>query len=81
MTEVGRALKSQKLRPRFIDPYQILQRVNEVVGRVSLPPSLSTLHSVFHVSQLSKYVHGSSHVIQLDDVQVRDNLTYEASPL
>lgn len=38
-------------------------------------------HDVFNVSQLRKYIVDLSHVIQLDDVQVRANLTVEASPL
>lgn len=50
VTGVGQALKSQKLTPYFIGPYQILKRVGEVVYRVALPPSLSNLYSVFHVS-------------------------------
>ena len=49
--------------------------------RVALPPSLSNLHDVFHVSQLRKYILDLCHVIGLDDVQVRENLTIEASPL
>lgn len=49
--------------------------------RVALPPSLSNLHDIFHVSQLRKYILDLSHVIQFDDVQVRENLTIEASPL
>ena len=36
---------------------------------------------MFHVSQLRKYVSDPSHVIESDDVQVRDNLTVEAMPL
>ena len=81
VTGVGRALKSRKLTPHFIGLYQILQRVGKMEYRVSLPMSLLNIHNVFHVSQLYKYVPDLSHVIQLDDVQVRDNLTYEASPL
>ena len=46
-----------------------------------MPPSLSNLHSVFHISQLIKYVHDPSHVIELDNVQVKENLTYETQPL
>jgi len=49
--------------------------------RVGLPPHLSNLHDVFHVSQLRKYVADPSHVIPRDDVQVRDNLTVETLPL
>ena len=81
MTGVGRALKSKKLTPRFIGPYQILERVGTVAYRVGLPPHLSNLHDVFHVSQLRKYVADPSHVIPRDDVQVRDNLTVETLPL
>ena len=80
-TGVGRALKSKKLTPRFIGPYQITKRVGEVAYQVALPPSLSNLHSVFHVSQLRKYVPDPSHVIHMDEVQVRENLTIEALPL
>ena len=49
-----------------------------VAYRVALPPELSNLHDVFHVSQLRKYVSDPSHVIQRDEVQIRDNLTVEA---
>lgn len=75
----GRALNSRKLVSCFIGPYQIMKRVGEVAYRVALPPSLSNFHSVFHVSQVRKYISDSSHVVQMDDVQVRDKLTVEAS--
>lgn len=80
-TGVGRALKSRKLTPKFIGPFEILKRVGPVIYQVDLPPSLSNLHSVFYVSQLRKYVYDSSHVIKLDNVQVRENLTYKTLPL
>ena len=80
-TSVGRALKSKKLTPRFIGPYQITSKVGKVAYRVALPPNLSNLHDVFHVSQLRKYVPDPSHVIEMDDIQVRDNLTVETMPL
>lgn len=81
MTGVGRTLKSKKLTPCFIGLYQITQRIEAVSYRTALPPSLSNLHDVFHVSQLRKYVHDHSHVIQMDDVQVCGNLTIEATPI
>ena len=48
---------------------------------MALPPSLSNFHDVFHVSQLRKYTHDPSHVIQMDDVQVQNNMTVEASSI
>nr|KYP51486.1 Retrotransposable element Tf2 [Cajanus cajan] len=74
---VGRALRARKLTPRFVGPYQIIQRVGPVAYWLALPPSLSNLHDVFHVSQQRKYVHDPSHVVELDDVQVKENLTFE----
>ncbi|XP_050886597.1 uncharacterized protein LOC127091902 [Lathyrus oleraceus] len=65
----------------FIGPYQILKKVGEVAYKFSLPTSLLNLHNVFHVSQLQNYVPDPSHVILMEDVQVRDNLTVDASPL
>lgn len=67
---VGWALKSLKHTPLFVGLNQILRRVGEV-----------TYHSVFHFSQLHKYIPDSSHVIQSNDVEIRDNLTYETSLL
>src|SRR3954462_15094672 len=81
MTGIGRALKSKKLTPRFIGPFQISERVGEVAYRVALPPMLENLHDVFHVSQLRKYISDPSHVIQVDDVQVKDNLMVETLPV
>ena len=78
---VGRALKSKKLTPHFDGPYEIIERIGAVAYRIALPSSLSNLHSVFHVSQLRKYVYNLSHVIQVDDLEVRDNLTFETVPL
>ncbi|XP_058760633.1 uncharacterized protein LOC131633977 [Vicia villosa] len=81
MTGVGRALKSTKLTLHFIGPFQITERVGEVSYRSALPPTLANLHDVFHVSQLRKYIVDPSHLIQVDDIQVKDNLTVEALPM
>jgi hypothetical protein len=80
-TGVGRALKSKKLTSKFIGPYQISERIGKVAYRIALPVTLSNLHDVFHVSQLRKYVSDPSHVIESDDIQVKDNLTIETIPL
>lgn len=78
---VRRALNSKKLIPRFIGPYQISQRIEVVAYRVALSLPLLNLHGVFHVSQLQKYIPDMSHIIQMDDLQVRKNLTIKAIPI
>ena len=80
-TGVGRALKARKLTPKFIGPYQILKRIGPVAYQIALPPSLSNLHNVFHVSQLRKYIPDPTHVIESDEVQIRDDLSYKAQPV
>ena len=47
---------------------------------MALPPQLANLHPVFHVSQLRKYVFDSSHVLEAEDVQVRENLRVVVQP-
>ena len=81
VTGVGRALKSKKLSPNFIGPYQILRRIGPLAYQIALPPALSNLHDVFHVSQLKKYTPDPQHVIEPDSIQVREDLTYEALPV
>ena len=44
--------KHRKLSPRFIGPFEMLERVGTVAYRLALPPSMSGVHEVFHVSML-----------------------------
>ena len=44
--------KRGKLSPRFIRPFEILERVGTIAYRLVLPPSMSGVHEVFHVSML-----------------------------
>ena len=58
--------KRGKLNPRFIGPFEILKRVGNVAYQLALPPTLDSIHPVFHVSMLRKYVHDLSHVISFE---------------
>ena len=55
--------KREKLSPRFIGPFEILERVSTVAYRLALPPSMSGAHEVFHVSMLLKYTPDPAHVV------------------
>ena len=70
-----------KLSPKYIGPYEILERIGEVAYRLALPPSLSRVYDVFHVSQLRKYISDPSHVLQPEEVHLSDDLTYEEVPV
>jgi len=71
-TGIGRVMKSKKLTPRFIGPYQILRKIGPVAYQICLPTFLSNLHNVFHVSQLRKYISDPTHVIRPDTVQLKN---------
>ena len=49
--------------------------------RFSLPPELSQVHLVFHVSMLQKYVPDLSHVVEYQPLDIWPNLTYEERPI
>ena len=53
--EVVRISKGGKLAPRYIKPFEVLQRVGTCAYRLALPLSLLGDHEVFHVSMLRKY--------------------------
>ena len=55
--------KRGKLSPRFIRPFEILEMVGTVAYRLALPPSMSGVHQVFHVSMLRKYTPDPAHVV------------------
>ena len=61
--EVVRFGKQGKLTSRYIEPFEVLKRVGIVSYRLALPPSLSGVHEVFHVSMLRKYTLDPSHVV------------------
>ena len=78
---IERAIKSRKLTPRFVGPYQILRRIGAAAYEIALPPHLANLHNVFHVSLLRKYIADPSHVLELDDIQIREDLTINTGPV
>ena len=81
MKGVKRFGKKKKLAPRYIGPYEIRARVGEVAYRLVLPPELSRIHPIFHVSMLRKYIADPSHVLQPQVVELSEDLTYEEFPV
>ncbi|XP_075645588.1 uncharacterized protein LOC142616677 [Castanea sativa] len=77
MKGVMRFGKKGKLSPRFVGPFEVLERVGEIAYRISLPLALLGIHNVFHESMLRKYIPGLSHVLRYEPLQIRDDLSYE----
>ena len=75
------ARRGKKLQPRFVKPYKVIQHVGRVVYKLELPPSISWIHNVFHVSILKKYHPDPSHVLQPENIEIDETLTYEEKPI
>ena len=66
-----------KLALRYIGPFKIMERCGEVAYQLELPESLSGVHDVFHVSQLKKCLRVPKEQIPLEELTVKEDLTYE----
>ena len=70
-----------KLSPRYIRPYEIIEKLNPMAYWLNLSIKLEHVHSVFHISQLQKYVPDPNHIIRLKPIEVAENLAYEEHPI
>jgi hypothetical protein len=64
--------KGDKISPRFVGPFKIVERKGLVAYRLALPDSLRRMHNVFHVSVFRHYISDPTHVIDMSSLQVSD---------
>ena len=69
--------KRGKLSPRFIGPFEILERVGIIAYRLVLPPSMSGVHEVFYVFMLRRYIPDPAHVVDWGEIEVDTDGTFE----
>ena len=72
--------QKDKLSPRFIRPYEILECIGPVAYRLALPPELAKLQDVFHVSMLRRYRPDELHILPVQDIQVHEDFSYDVEP-
>jgi hypothetical protein len=70
-----------KLTVRFIGPFKITEKRGEVAYQLELPPQLSDVHDVFHVSQLKKCLRVPEEQIPMKDLDAKENLSYQEYPV
>jgi hypothetical protein len=69
------------LAPRFIGPFKILEKRVEVAYQLELPPQLSSVHDMFHVSQLKKCLRVPEVQIPMEELDAKEDLSYQEYPV
>ena len=70
-----------KLAPRYVGPFPIVERCGPMAYRVELPPHLSAVHNIFHVSQLRKCLRVPTEVVDTENLQLEPDLIYPEHPV
>jgi hypothetical protein len=70
-----------KLAPRYVRPFKIIDRKGEVAYQLELPPQLSEVHDVFHVSQLKKCLRVLEEQLPMEYLDLGGDLTYSERPI
>jgi len=81
MNGIMRFGKKGKLSLRYVGPYKIIQGIGQVAYKLELPPEMSLVHPVFHVSMLKKVVGDPSTIVPVETIEVNEELSYEEIPV
>ncbi|GJU85988.1 putative reverse transcriptase domain-containing protein [Tanacetum coccineum] len=68
--------KKEKLAPRFVGPFKIVEKVGPMAYRLDLPEELNGVHDTFHVSNLKKCLADPTLQVPLDEIQVDAKLNF-----
>ena len=79
--KVMRFGRKGKLNPRFIGPYEVIEKVGPVAYRLALPLELEKIYNVFHISILRRYRSDPSHTVSSEIIKLCPDLTYEEEPV
>jgi hypothetical protein len=70
-----------KLAPRYVGPIKIVDHRGEVTYQLELPPPLSDVHDVFHVSQLRKCLRVPEEQLPMEKLDLGGDRTYSERPV
>ncbi|GJR94257.1 putative reverse transcriptase domain-containing protein [Tanacetum coccineum] len=73
--------KRSKLSPRYVGPFEIVERVGPVAYRLRLPQELVGVHDTFHVSNLKKCLADVTLHVPLEEVKIDDKLHFVEEPM
>ncbi|GJU72752.1 putative reverse transcriptase domain-containing protein [Tanacetum coccineum] len=78
---VIRFRKKGKLAPRFVGPFEIIEKVGPVAYRLDLPKDLNGVHDMFHMSNLKKCLVDRTLQVPLDEIRVNAKLNFVEEPV
>nr|GEX81119.1 hypothetical protein [Tanacetum cinerariifolium] len=78
---VVRFEKKEKLAPRFVGPFEIIEKVGPVAYQLDLPEELNDVHDTFYVSNLKKCLADPTLQVSLDEIQVDAKLKFAEEPI
>ncbi|GJR51027.1 hypothetical protein Tco_1401548 [Tanacetum coccineum] len=73
--------KKGKLSPRFVGPFEIIEKVGPVAYRLDLPEELNGVHDTFHVSNLKKCLADPTLQVSLNEIRVDAKLNFVKEPV
>ncbi|GJT35811.1 putative reverse transcriptase domain-containing protein [Tanacetum coccineum] len=73
--------EKDKLAPRYVRPFEILERIGPVAYRLRLPKELSGVHDTFHLSTLKKCLADASLHVPLNEIKVEKTLRFVEEPV
>ncbi|GJW68729.1 putative reverse transcriptase domain-containing protein [Tanacetum coccineum] len=83
--EVGEGVvrfeKKGKLAPKFVGPFEIIEKVGPVACRLDLLKELNGVHDTLHVSNLKKCLADPTLQVPLDEIQVDAKLNFVEEPV
>jgi hypothetical protein len=81
MKSIQRFGVKRKLALRYVGPFQIIGKSGAIAYKIQLPPEMSIIFNVFHVSQLKKCLRVPEERVPLGDIKLESELTYEEKPV
>ena len=64
-----RLQRCARLAPRYYEPFQVLEHIGLVSYVLALPPNIK-IHNIYHISLLKKSIHDTTHIVDLNVIQV-----------
>ncbi|GKC56522.1 putative reverse transcriptase domain-containing protein [Tanacetum coccineum] len=73
--------KKGKLAPRYVGPFEILKKIRPIAYQLRLPKELSSVHDIFHVSNLKKCLADANLHVPLDEIKIDKTFCFVEEPV